>query len=242
MNRRNFLKVVGVGATVVAVEPSLIRNELRAEDGQLYKAYEKVQLVGKDGTPIKASALLKEKNYVFNYPYRGTSSILLNLEENVQKEVRLKDEEGVEYIFKGGIGKDGNIVAYNSICPHQLTHVNKEDSFISYIPKNKKTMAYKEGGIIVCGSHLSAYDVKKGAAVLAGPAPQPLPTIVLEYADDDTIWAVGVLGHDKFHDYFKSFKPEFKEQFGGKRKAKKLTSDSALTMLLSEYTQEIISY
>ena len=242
MDRRGFLKVVGATATVIAIKPSLIRQDLRAEDGQLYRSYEKVQLVDQDGKPIKASNLKTETNYVFNYPYVGTPCILLNLEENVQKDVKLKSEDGVEYIFKGGVGKNGNIVAYNSICPHQLTHVNKTDSFISYIPKTKKTMAYKEGGIIVCGSHLSAYDVHRGGAVLAGPAPQPLPSIVLEYADDDTLWAVGVLGSDKFHDYFKSFRSEFKEQFGGKRKAKKLTKISAPTMLLTEYTQEVITY
>ena len=72
MDRRNFLKVVAAGATVVAVNPSLIRGNLYAADGALYKAYEKTQLVDAAGNPIKASALAKEVTYIFNYPYAST--------------------------------------------------------------------------------------------------------------------------------------------------------------------------
>ena len=103
-------------------------------------------------------------------------------------------------------------------------------------------MAYDKSGVIVCSSHLSAYDAKAGAKVLAGAAGQPLASIVLEHKEDDTLWAVGVLGADKFHDYFKSFKPELKEFYGGKREAKKLVSFSAKTILLTEFSKELIQY
>ena len=103
-------------------------------------------------------------------------------------------------------------------------------------------MACKKGSVIVCGSHLSAYEPSKGCEVLSGPAPQPLASIVLEHHDDDTLWAVAVLGPDKFHDFFKSFKPELKEQYGGKRKAKKLVSTSAEVVKLSDFTKDIIQY
>ena len=71
MDRRNFLKVVA-GATVVAINPSLIQGNLYAADGRLYAAYEKVQLVDAAGKPIKASMLEQEVNYIFNYPYAST--------------------------------------------------------------------------------------------------------------------------------------------------------------------------
>ena len=103
-------------------------------------------------------------------------------------------------------------------------------------------MAYKEGGVIVCSSHLSAYDPKAGAKVLAGPAPQPLASIVLEVNDKGEIFASGVLGADKFHDYFRSFKPELKEFYRNIRKAKKIVKVSVKTMPLKEYTKEIIQY
>lgn len=242
MDRRNFLKVVGATGMLVAVSPSTISGRLYADDGRLYSAYERVQLLDADANPIKASALKKETNYIFNYPYKSTPSLLLDLEDTTQKDVKLKSEDGQEYIWKGGVGAKSTIVSYSAICSHQLAHPTPDDSFLQYVQKDKKTMAYESSGVIVCSSHLSAFDAKKGAARLSGPAAEPLASIVLEIAEDDTIWAVGVLGPDKFHEYFKSFKPEFKMYYGGKRKAKKLVKISAQTVTLNEYTKEIIQY
>jgi hypothetical protein len=78
---------------------------------------------------------------------------------------------------------------------------------------------------------------------IAGPADQPLAAIVLEHdTANDTLHAVGVLGPDKYHDYFKAFRTEMKKEWGGKRKAKKKVTDSAKVVKLSEYTKEIIQY
>lgn len=227
---------------MVAASPSLIKGYLRADTGELYKAYEKVQLVDTEGNPVVYSALKKEVPYIFQYPYASTPNFLLRTDTKTLPEVQLKAEDGSEYVWRGGVGKEKDLVAYSAICPHQLTHPTPNDSFITYVPKGKKTMAYKEGGIIVCSSHLSAYDPKAGAKVLAGPAPQPLASIVLEVDDQGHIWAVGVLGADKFHDYFRSFKPELKEFYRNIRKAKKIVKVSAKTVPLKEYTKEIIQY
>lgn len=242
MERRNFLKIMAAGATVIAVNPSLIRGNLYADDGRLYAAYEKAQIVDANGKPIKISDLEKEVTYIFNYPYASTPCMLINLPEGTEQEVSLKSESGEAYVWKSGVGKDRTVVAYSAICAHQLTHPTPNDSFIKYVPKSTPTMAYSSSGIIVCSSHLSAYDAKAGAKVLGGAAPQPLASIVLEVAEDDTIWAVGVLGSDKFQDYFKAFKPELKEFYGGPAQAKKLVSISAKTVKLSEYSKEIIQY
>lgn len=242
MERRSFLKVMAAGATIVAVNPSLIRGTLYADDGRLYAAYEKAQLLDASGTPIKASSLEKEVTYIFNYPYASTPCMIINLPEPTQQEVSLKSEAGEEYIWKNGVGKERTIVAYSAICAHQLTHPTPNDSFIKYVPKATPTIAYDNSGIIVCSSHLSAYDAAAGAKVLRGAASQPLAAIVLEVASDDTIWAVGVLGSDKFQDYFKAFKPEFKEFYGGPAQAKQLVSISAKTVKLTEYSKEIIQY
>jgi len=242
MERRNFLKIMAAGATVIAVNPSLIRGNLYAADGRLYTAYEKAQIVDAAGNPIKVSDLEKEVTYIFNYPYASTPCMLINLPEPTEQETELKSEAGDTYIWKNGVGKDRTVVAYSAICAHQLTHPTPNDSFIKYVPKATPTMAYSSGGVIVCSSHLSAYDAKAGAKVLGGAAPQPLAAIVLEVADDDTIWAVGVLGSDKFQDYFKAFKPELKEFYGGPAKAKQLVKISAKTVKLTEYSKEIIQY
>lgn len=242
MDRRNFLKMVAAGATVVAVSPSLIRGNLYAANGTLYKAYEKVQLVDAAGNPIKASALEKEVNYIFNYPHVSTPCMLINLPKPTGQDVELTAENGEKYVWKSGVGKDRTIVAFVAICTHQLTHPTPNDSFISYVPTSKKTMAYDKSGIIVCSSHLSAFDAAAGGKVLGGAATQPLNAVVLEHAADDTLWAVGILGMDKFHDYFSAFRPEIKEFYGKPAQAKKLVSISAKTVKLTEFSKEIIQY
>lgn len=242
MDRRNFLKVVAAGAGVVAINPSLIRGNLYADDGRLYKAYEKAQLVDAAGAPIKASALAKEVNYIFNYPYASTPCMLINLPKPTAQNIELKSDSGETYVWKSGVGKERTIVSYVAICTHQLTHPTPNDSFIGYVPTTGKTMAYDKAGIIVCSSHLSAFDAGAGAKVLGGAATQPLSSVVLEVAADDTIWAVGILGQDKFHEYFKEFRPELKQFYGGAAEAKKLVSISAKTVKLTEFTKEIIQY
>lgn len=241
MDRRNFLKVVA-GATVVAINPSLIRGNLYAADGRLYVAYEKTQLLDAAGKPIKASMLEKEVNYIFNYPYASTPCMLINLPKPTQQDVELTAENGEKYVWKSGVGKNRTIVAYVAICTHQLTHPTPNDSFIMYVPEKTKTMAYDKSGVIVCSSHLSAFDAGAGAKVLGGAATQPLSAVVLEHAADDTLWAVGILGSDKFQDYFKAFKPELKQFYNGPAEAKKLVSISAKTVKLTEFSKDIIQY
>ena len=242
MDRRNFLRIVGATGALIAVSPSTISGKLYASDGTLFTAYDKVQLVDADGNPMKASALKKETNYVFNYPYVSTPAILLDLDDATQKEVKLKSEDGEEYIWKGGVGSKGTVVAYCAICSHQLAHPTPDDSFLQYCQKDKKTMAYKTGGVMVCSSHLSAFDVSNGCSNLSGPAAQPLASIIIEIAEDDTLWVSAVLGPDKFHDYFKAYKPELKKYYGGKRKGKKKVKDTATILALTDYTKEIIQY
>ncbi|EQB39768.1 hypothetical protein M947_04120 [Sulfurimonas hongkongensis] len=241
MDRRNFLRVVGATGALVAISPSTISGRLYASTG-LYESYERVQLIDAQGSPIKLTDLKKETNYVFNYPYVATPTILLDLEDTTAKDVRLKSEYGEEYIWKGGVGEGRTVVAYSAICSHQLAHPTPDDSFLQYVQKDKKTMACDHGGVMVCSSHLSSFEAKEGCKNISGPASEPLASIVLEIADDDTIYAVGVLGPDKFHEYFKAFKPEFKKYYEGRRKAKKKVKTSATMVELSQYTKEIIQY
>lgn len=242
MERRNFLKVVAAGATFLAVNPSFIRGNLYAAEGTLYKAYERAQLVGADGKPILASKLEQEVNYVFNYPYASTPCLLVNLPRPTATDVALTSEAGEKYVWKSGVGKNRAIVAYVAICTHQLTHPTPVDSFMMYVPEKTKTMAYDKSGVIVCSSHLSAFDVHAGGKVLGGAATQPLAAVVLEHAADDTLWAVGILGSDTFQDYFKAFKPELKQFYNGPAEAKKLVSISAKTVKLTEFSKDLIQY
>ena len=65
------------------------------------------------------------------------------------------------------LAADG-VVAYSAVCTHQGCPVN---------------MWSKDHDAFVCSCHGSVYDPKKGAEVLAGPAPRPLPALGLKVAD-----------------------------------------------------------
>jgi Rieske Fe-S protein len=239
MERRNFLRLSATSAAAVAIAPSLISGKLYAEDGSLFKTYEKVQLKDEQGNPLKASTLVAEENYVFNYPHAATPAIMVNLLESASKDVKLKSADGTEYIYRGGVGAKGTIVAYSAICAHQMTRPTKEMAMFQYVPSTGKTLAYDKAGVFVCSSHLAAYDAKNGGKVLGGPATQGLASIVLEIDKDDTLWAVAVLGPDKFEDFFGAFKKELKAEFG-RRGAKKLIKSETVVKTLKNFTAEII--
>jgi len=240
MQRRGFLKLTGTAAAMI-VAPSLITERLYADDGKLYQSYEKIMLQDADGNPLKASTLVKEENYIFNFPHVSTPCFLVNLGEKTQKDVTLTADNGDEYVFKGGVGKEGAIVAFSAICPHQLTHPQPDTSFFQYVPKGVKTMAYDKtvGGLFVCSSHLSAFTPKDGGKRVGGPATEGLTQIVLEIDKDDVLWAVGALGPNKFHDYLDAFKSEFKKYYGNKRKAKKLVKKEAKVVTLKNFSSDI---
>lgn len=242
MQRRSFLKVIGATGALMAISPSTITGELQASDGTVFNTFNKVQLTDSEGNALTTSSLIKEENYIFHYPLIAIPSILLDLPETTQKDVELFAENGEKYIWKGGVGEEGTIVAYVAICAHQLSHPNPDASFMQYCKKGESSLLPDKAGII-CSSHMAYYDASAGCKRAAGsPATQPLASIILEIADDDTIWAVGVLGPQRFKEYLKTFKLEMKKYYGGRRKAKTKTINTATTLALQDYTQEIIIY
>ncbi|RMH92921.1 MAG: twin-arginine translocation signal domain-containing protein [Calditrichaeota bacterium] len=242
MNRRNFLKLVGAGLTAVAISPSCVRKVLYTPvgEGPMFHPYEIVQLVDAQGNPIRAGKLKKEQNYVFNYPYISTPCILINLPEPAVGEVRLRSEDGEEYLWRNGAGKEGTVVAYSGICAHQLSYIRKDVSFLRYVPRSGNTTAFSRGGVIVCAAHNSVYDPAVGAKNLAGEAQQPLAAIVLEHRGDDTLWAVGVLGPELFHRFFKEFRKELRKQFGDTQAARAPVTGTTVVVPMEEYSQAIL--
>ncbi len=240
MQRRNFLRLSATSAMAVAIAPSLITQKLYAQDGSLFQTFEKVQLKDAEGNPIKAAALPSEENFVFNYPYVATPAIMVNLATPTEKDVKLKTEDGTEYVYRGGVGAKGTIVAYSAICPHQLTHPQPEMSMFQYVEEKGKTLAYDKGGVFVCTSHLSAFEPKQGGKVVGGPANEGLASIILEIDAEDNIWAVAVLGPVKFQAYFDAFQDEFKKFYGNKREAKKLITGEVKVQTLKNFSAEHI--
>ena len=239
MERRNFLRLSATSAMAVAIAPSLITQKLYAEDGSLFQAFEKVQLKDAEGNPLKSKALIVEENYVFMYPHAATPAIMVDLPSPAEKDIKLKAEDGTEYIYKGGTGEKGTLVAYSAICAHQLTHPTAAMTMFQYVPTTGKTLAYDKPGVFVCSSHLAAYDPKQGGKAVGGPANQGLASIILEIDADDNIWAVAVLGPVKFQEFFDAFKQNLKKVYG-RRGAKKLTTGEAKVQTLKNFSAELI--
>ena len=85
--------------------------------------------------------------------------------------------------------RERTVVAFSAICAHKLAYPTRDVSFIRYQPQRSPTSS---GNVIHCCADHSVYDPAEGARVVAGPAPQPLAAIVLEYdASSDGLFAIG---------------------------------------------------
>jgi hypothetical protein len=107
---------------------------------------------------------------------------------------------------------DRNVVAFSAICAHKLAYPTREVSFIRYQRESSSTSAAR---VIHCCADHSVYDPAQGARVVAGPAPQPLAAIVLEYdAADDGIHALGTLGAEQFDAFFEKYRAKLALEYG----------------------------
>ena len=129
-------------------------------------------------TRCAAGALEAETNYVFHYPYAGTPCFLLKLARPVTIAATLRREDGATYAWEGGVGPGRAVVAFSAICAHKLAYPTRDISFIRYQPQKSAT---SDAHVIHCCADHSVYDPANGARVLAGPAPQPLAAILLDY-------------------------------------------------------------
>lgn len=79
----------------------------------------------------------------------------------------------------GGVGPNGDIVAYSAMCTHMGCPV-----------------AYDGGTkVFKCGCHFSMFDPEDHGQMVCGQATENLPMIMLEYdAQTDSVHAVGVEG------------------------------------------------
>lgn len=79
-----------------------------------------------------------------------------------------------------GVGPDGDIVAFNSLCTHM------GGPLMGTYKKEHKAMG-------PCPLHLTTFDLTKHGMVIAGHATESLPQLLLEVQGND-IYATGILG------------------------------------------------
>ena len=93
------------------------------------------------------------------------------------------------------------------------------------------------GQVIYCCSEGSVYDPRDGGRVLAGPAPQPLAAVRLEYAAEDAaLFATGIYGGDMLERFFSEFGFQIALAHGGDD-IRRAVKDVATVWPLSEYSR-----
>jgi Rieske Fe-S protein len=233
MLRRDFL--LGCAASTTGLVGAL---GAVAESGES-RRYGRVKLVDEGGQPVRLALLKRNTNYIFEYPFEATPCFLVHLDQPAGPvAVPLRTQAGGEYRWAGGVGPERALVAYSAICAHKLAYPSKQVSFISF--QSRPGPKHKEGKVIACCADGSVYDATAGARVMAGPAPQPLATILLEYdAKADEIHAIGTLGGEKFNEFFSKY--EFRLQLEMGKRARNAAAVSSVVRELTRYSTQSAS-
>jgi len=119
------------------------------------------------------SDLVANKPVYFYYPLTDTPNVLVKLGAKAE----------------GGIGPDGDIVAFSQTCQHLGCSIGYVAADGSPACDNSYTAAGPEG---YCCCHGSSYDLVNGAKVLGGPAPRPIPQVILKVDSSGNIYATGM--------------------------------------------------
>ncbi len=133
-----------------------------------------VGLMAKDANAATNGALL-------DYP-SGKLANVKNLKLNEPIEVSYPDEDAPGVLLKlgkaveGGVGPDGDIVGFTTVCPHK--------GFPLSYNAESRTMN--------CPGHYSVFDCEAGGQQTWGQATQNLPQYVLRVDDKGDIYAEGV--------------------------------------------------
>jgi len=203
--RRHFVKVCLGMATLAATQPARVAYSAPV------RHYTRSLLIAEDDQPLTASSIQVDQAYVFHYPFVTTPCFLLNLGKSLSAGEVLQTASEQDYTWQGGVGPNRAIVAFSAICAHKLSYPTRTLSFLNYRPE---TVRFESGHndiaeksqIIYCCSERSAYDPARGAAVLGGPATQPLAAVELEYdSEADRFYAVGTRGGELYEPFFDKF-------------------------------------
>ena len=225
MERRGFIKFCA--ASAAAIGAPAVGADARVQ------FYSRARLVDERGQPLRAAAIPVNRNLIFHYPFAATPCFLLNLDKAVRPS-QLKTVAGQAYEWNGGVGARRSVVAYSAICAHRLSYPTKDISFISF--RAEKSARNRVANVIHCCSEHSQYDPAEGARVVAGPAPQPLAAILLEWnSSTDEILAVGTLGGEMFNEFFDKFGFKLQLEHGAPRAA---VSGSCVVQELDNYCRQ----
>jgi len=159
ISRRGFLKLGGGATAIGAASLASAGVAAKGADGQ----------VGRTTLPYphivigKAKKMPKNKPVSFSYPDESSPCVVIRMGEQVP----------------GGVGPNGDIVAYSVLCTHMGCPVSYDENSRDF----------------KCPCHYSVFDSEKEGQMVTGQATENLPSILLAYdAKDDSVRAVGVDG------------------------------------------------
>ncbi len=159
LSRRGFLKTSGTSVAAgaaVTVAGVAAAPQAQAASTAATLPYEKK-------TVAQAKKLKTNVPVSFTYPDASSPCTLIKLGKAAP----------------GGVGPDGDIVAYSSLCTHMGCPV-------AYDPSRK---------VFKCPCHYSTFDAELEGQMVCGQATEDLPRVVLRYdASDDSVQAVAVDG------------------------------------------------
>ena len=230
--RRDVLKgfAAGAGGVLIAslAKPLQI---LYASEGKylIRQDYNRILLTTEKNEPFISSAIKKNENYIFFYPYHNIPVLLINLNETIEP-LKVESEAGKFYTHPGGVGANKSIVAYVAICTHEFVRPNPNETLIKYYPRGETSALYGGDNVICCCAHGSAYDPSTAGKVLQTPAEYPLTAVELEWdSKSDYIYAKALIGWNP------PFKEIFKEDGAGR-----LIAENTPVKKLSDYTKKIV--
>lgn len=155
LTRRNFLKIGGGGIAAITSSGALAGQQ-PANPGRVTLPYPQKAIGAAGAMPVN-------KPVTFNYPDEASPCVALRMGHAVP----------------GGVGPNGDIVAYSVLCTHMGCPVSYDES-----SRNFK-----------CPCHFSVFDTEKEGQMVTGQATENLRSIVLAYDErDDSVTAVGVDG------------------------------------------------
>jgi arsenite oxidase small subunit len=180
-SRRGFLKVAMTISTLLAIGgiaaliKSMASPALPSRGTPGLKQFPRVKIA-------QISDLQPNRPLTFNYPLDNEPNVLVKLGEKAD----------------GGVGPEGDIVAFSSICQH----LGCIYGFQAAGTSPGCNLSYKaDGPKGYCCCHGTVYDFLHRAKVISGPSPRPQPLVILEVDSAGNIFAVGmgpptIFGHN----------------------------------------------
>ncbi|MGJ7509910.1 arsenate reductase (azurin) small subunit [Variovorax sp. GT1P44] len=155
VSRRTFFKVSGATAAGVAISGQASAEAVQVEPGRTTLPYPR--------KPVGTTSGLKLNEVAsFSYPDDSSPCAMVKLGRRVP----------------GGVGPEGDIVAYSVLCTHMGCPVAYDG----------KARAFK------CPCHFSQFDPELGGQMICGHATENLPQVTLSVGSDGAITASGVQG------------------------------------------------